>query len=65
MCRTGHPLTYQGTGNSFWGCDGRHKDRGEPGCKSVPFDSQGPRFRCINCDYDLCGLCYCSRLPAA
>lgn len=63
-CKNGHPMTPLGLSrdNGRWFCDGR-KEVG--GCKSGitgPRQSVGVnRFRCDECDYDLCEKCYLAR----
>ena len=48
-----HPLTFVGSG--AWGCDGRKL---EGGCLSPnPHFKVIYRFRCIDCDFDLCPYC--------
>jgi len=49
-----HIMTYKTSFN--WNCDGRHL---EHGCYSInySFPMSKPRFRCTNCDFDLCDEC--------
>lgn len=62
-CPQGHVLTSLGTTqDDGWFCDGRSE---QGGCKSGFSDEHQTfgidRFRCEQCDYDLCGRCYRSK----
>jgi len=66
ICALGHVLEALGTSrDNGWGCDGR-KEVG--GCKGGTTDFQQSsgmnRFRCEQCDYDLCQECF-DGIPAS
>ena len=52
-----HPHTLRVSDGRHWGCDGRHNAWG---CLSINDDvnyKELGRWRCENCDYDLCRSC--------
>jgi len=60
-CKRGHPLARK-VEETDWICDGQH----EPGgCLSgggrIPWQRGDARYRCGECDYDLCHKCYTVR----
>ena len=52
-----HPL-YPFNSKGGWACDGRRLDGGcRQGCTDYGQCEGWERFRCVPCDYDLCGVC--------
>jgi thiol-disulfide isomerase/thioredoxin len=49
-----HPLTLTPSDGSEWGCDSQLPG----GCKRSPEElSSGSRYRCVECDFDICDQC--------
>ncbi|CAK9045407.1 unnamed protein product [Durusdinium trenchii] len=56
LCLKGHPLTPLGTTkDNGWFCDNK---RTKQGCLRDSKTKGVDRYRCEQCDYDLCDLCY-------
>lgn len=56
LCTRGHPLVALGTSkDKGWGCDNAST---KEGCLRENKTQGVDRYRCEDCDYDLCDLCY-------
>jgi len=56
LCTRGHPLVPLGTSkDKGWGCDNAST---KEGCLRENKTQGVDRYRCEDCDYDLCDLCY-------